>query len=75
MTLGADTRQSAFTTATAGRELMTTREVLQYLRVTPRTVYRLIRDGDLPAVRMGGRWRFRRTDIEAWLERQRQVAW
>ena len=65
MTLSADTR----------RELMTTREVLRYLRVTPRTVYRLIREGDLPAVRMGGRWRFRRTDIEAWLERQRQVAW
>jgi excisionase family DNA binding protein len=53
---------------------MTTREVLRYLRVTPRTVYRLIREGDLPAVRMGGRWRFRRDDIEAWLERQRQVA-
>jgi excisionase family DNA binding protein len=65
MTLSADTR----------RELMTTREVLHYLRVTPRTVYRLIREGDLPAVRIGGRWRFRRTDIEAWLERQRQVAW
>jgi excisionase family DNA binding protein len=65
MTLEADTR----------RELMTTREVLRYLRVTPRTVYRLIRDGDLPAVRMGGRWRFRRTDLEAWLERQRQEAW
>jgi excisionase family DNA binding protein len=65
MTVDTDTR----------RELMTTREVLQYLRVTPRTVYRLIREGDLPAVRMGGRWRFRRVDIEAWLERQRQVAW
>ena len=65
MTLEADTR----------RELVTTREVLRYLRVTPRTVYRLIRDGDLPAVRMGGRWRFRRTDLEAWLERQRQEAW
>jgi excisionase family DNA binding protein len=65
MTAGADTR----------RELMTTREVLLYLRVTPRTVYRLIREGDLPAVRMGGRWRFRRADIESWLERQRQVAW
>ena len=65
MTVSTDTR----------RELMTTREVLLYLRVTPRTVYRLIREGDLPAVRMGGQWRFRRVDIEAWLERQRQVAW
>jgi excisionase family DNA binding protein len=65
MTVDTDTR----------RELMTTSEVLRYLRVTPRTVYRLIREGDLPAVRMGGRWRFRRVDIEAWLERQRQVAW
>jgi excisionase family DNA binding protein len=54
--------------------LMTTREVLAYLRVTPRTVYRLIREGDLPAVRMGGRWRFRRADLDRWLERQRPVA-
>lgn len=45
--------------------------MLGYLRVTPRTIYRLIQTGDLPAVRIGGQWRFRRSDLDAWLNRQR----
>jgi excisionase family DNA binding protein len=46
---------------------LTTEEVLGCLKVTPRTVYRLIRAGDLPAVRVGRQWRFRRADLESWL--------
>jgi len=50
---------------------LTTEEVLGYLKTTPRTIYRLIRSGELPAVRIGRQWRFRRTDLDAWVERQR----
>ena len=50
---------------------LTTEEVLAYLKITPRTIYRLIRNGELPAVRIGRQWRFRRNDLDAWLERQR----
>jgi excisionase family DNA binding protein len=50
---------------------LTTEEVLAYLRTTPRTVYRLIRSGELPAVRIGRQWRFRRADLDQWVERQR----
>lgn len=50
---------------------LTTEEVLGYLKVTPRTIYRLIRAGELPAVRIGRQWRFRRTDLNEWLDRQR----
>jgi excisionase family DNA binding protein len=46
---------------------LTTEEVLTYLKVTPRTIYRLIRTGELPAVRVGRQWRFRRDDLDAWL--------
>jgi excisionase family DNA binding protein len=52
---------------------LTTEEVLGYLKVNPRTIYRLIRNGELPAVRIGRQWRFRRTDLDAWLDRQRPV--
>ncbi|HET7618692.1 MAG TPA: helix-turn-helix domain-containing protein [Vicinamibacterales bacterium] len=52
---------------------LTTEEVLSYLNVTPRTIYRLIRSGELPALRIGRQWRFRRGDLDAWLERQRSV--
>ena len=48
---------------------LTTDEVLEYLQVNLRTVYRLIKAGKIPAVRVGRQWRFRKTDIDAWLER------
>ena len=50
---------------------LTTEEVLGYLKLAPRTIYRLIRAGELPAVRIGRQWRCRRRDLDAWLERQR----
>ena len=46
---------------------LTTEEVLQYLQLNLKTVYRLIRAGKLPAVRVGRQWRFRKRDIDAWL--------
>jgi len=53
---------------------LTTEEVLDYLQVNLRTVYRLIKAGKIPAVRVGRQWRFRKGDIDAWLESQRPRA-
>ena len=53
---------------------LTTEEVLEYLQVNLRTVYRLIKAGKIPAVRVGRQWRFRKADIDAWLESQRPRA-
>jgi excisionase family DNA binding protein len=50
---------------------LTTEEVLEYLQVNLRTVYRLIKAGKIPSVRVGRQWRFRKSDIDAWLDRQR----
>ena len=50
---------------------LTTDDVLGYLRVNLRTVYRLIKAGKIPAVRVGRQWRFRKSDLDAWLESQR----
>ena len=51
--------------------LLTTDQVLAYLRVDLRTVYRLIETGKIPAVKVGRQWRFRETEIDVWLERER----
>jgi excisionase family DNA binding protein len=51
---------------------LTTEEVLVYLNVNLRTVYRLIKAGSIPAVRVGRQWRFRKRDIDQWLEGPRQ---
>ena len=47
---------------------LTTEEVLAYLQVNLRTVYRLIKTRSIPAVRVGRQWRFKKQDIDAWLE-------
>jgi len=53
---------------------LTTEEVLEYLSVNLRTVYRLIKAGSIPAVRVGRQWRFRKRDLDTWLESQRLAA-
>jgi nitrogen PTS system EIIA component len=50
--------------------MMTVNEVSSYLSLSARSVYRLV--GDLPAIRVGGRWRFRVSDVEQWLLKQRK---
>jgi excisionase family DNA binding protein len=49
---------------------LTTEEVLDYLQVNLRTIYRLIKAGKIPATRVGRQWRFRRKDLDVWLRTQ-----
>lgn len=49
--------------------LMTTEEVTDYLNIDLRTLYRYIKECRIPAIRVGRQWRFRREQIEAWLQR------
>jgi excisionase family DNA binding protein len=49
-------------------ELMTPREVAETMRVSTMTVYRLVKAGTLPAIRVGKHLRIRRTDLRAYLD-------
>lgn len=49
------------------RELMTTREVADYLRLKERKVYDLVRDRRIPCIRLTGKWLFPRALIELWV--------
>jgi excisionase family DNA binding protein len=49
---------------------MTVREVATYLNVNEKTVYRLTQKRDLPGFKVAGAWRFRREDIDRWIEKQ-----
>jgi excisionase family DNA binding protein len=48
-------------------------DVVEYLQISLRTLYRLIKQGEIPAVRVGHAWRFRREHVEAWV-RSRTMA-
>jgi len=50
-------------------ELMTVEEVADYLRVTKKTIYRLLRQGKIPATKVGHQWRFDKAAIDKWLQR------
>jgi excisionase family DNA binding protein len=68
-------RQRGDVTVTAFRhELLTAREVAELMRVSTMTVYRLIKSGELPAIRVGKHLRIRRDDVEAYFDRRVVVA-
>ena len=48
--------------------LLTVREVADTMRVSTMTVYRLIREGDMPAIRVGKHFRLRTEDVDAFLD-------
>ena len=51
-------------------QIMTLREVAQYLGLHVMTVYKLTREGRVPAAKIGGQWRFKRDVLNDWLEAQ-----
>jgi len=57
-----------------GFELLTVLEIARALRVNPQTVRNWIRDGALPAVKLGRCVRIRRGDLETYLEASRVKA-
>ena len=54
-------------------DFLTTAELLDYLQVNLQTVHRLIKTGQIPPVRVGREWLFRRRDIDGWLEANREA--
>jgi excisionase family DNA binding protein len=53
-------------------DIMTIRDVAGYLKLTEKTAYRLVSEGLLPGFKVGGSWRFRRSEIEIWIKKQEQ---
>jgi excisionase family DNA binding protein len=51
-------------------DLLTVEQVADYLQLNKLTVYKYIRDGRLPAARLGKAYRIRLSDVDAFLERQ-----
>jgi excisionase family DNA binding protein len=51
-------------------EILTIREVAEFLKVTERTIYRLAADSQLPAFKVGGSWRFRKVELIQWMSEQ-----
>lgn len=57
------------TSATEG-EILTIKQVADYLKVTERTIYRLAAAKQIPAFKVGGSWRFSWAEIDSWIKQQ-----
>lgn len=52
-------------------QILTLKEVAEYLRLAEKTAYRLAAEGKLPGFKVGGSWRFKKEDIESWITEQK----
>ena len=55
-----------------GDDILTIKEVADYLKLTERTLYRLVQEGKIPGFKAGSSWRFKQADIERWIEDQKE---
>jgi len=55
---------------TVHSQILTVKELSDYLRVHPTTVYRLLKGGKLPAFKVGSDWRFNVESIDRWRQQQ-----
>ena len=60
--------------STSEGEILTIKQVADYLKVTERTIYRLAAAKKIPAFKVGGSWRFSRADIDIWIKQQSMEA-
>jgi excisionase family DNA binding protein len=52
------------------REVMDIRMASDYLGISPDTLYKYASDGFVPAFKLGNRWRFKRSRLDEWMDRQ-----
>jgi excisionase family DNA binding protein len=48
----------------ASEEILNIKEVSEYLRIPVSTLYKLVQEGKVPAVKIGKHWRFMKKDLE-----------
>jgi excisionase family DNA binding protein len=53
--------------------LMTLEEVSAYLRLSKDTVYRMAQAAKIPASKLGTQWRFRKSEIDAWIDKNKNT--
>ncbi|HEV2325555.1 MAG TPA: helix-turn-helix domain-containing protein [Terracidiphilus sp.] len=55
------------------REVMDIRQASDYLGISPDTLYKYASEGFVPAFKLGNRWRFKRSRLDEWMDRQSEA--
>lgn len=51
-------------------EIMTVKELAEYLKIAEKTAYRFVAEGKIPGFKVGSAWRFRQKEIDEWIKKQ-----
>lgn len=54
-------------------DIITIKEVADYLKLKEKTAYALVARGEIPGFKVGGSWRFRKSEIEKWISQQSKI--
>ncbi|HIC91292.1 MAG TPA: DNA-binding protein [Syntrophaceae bacterium] len=49
------------------KEIMTVKQVAEYLQMDEHTIYKLARSGQIPSIKIAGQWRFKKEVIDKWI--------
>ncbi len=52
-------------------QILTLKEVAAYQKLAEKTAYRLVSEGKLPGFKVGGSWRFKKEDLDKWIDEQK----
>ncbi|WP_263374771.1 helix-turn-helix domain-containing protein [Granulicella aggregans] len=55
------------------REVMDIRQAAEYLGISGDTLYRYASEGFIPAFKLGNRWRFKKSLLDAWMDEKSGV--
>jgi excisionase family DNA binding protein len=53
-------------------ELLTLKELSRYLKISKPTLYKMVEKGKIPALKIANQWRFKKEDINTWIEEHRR---
>lgn len=54
-------------------EILTIKEVAEYLKVSPRSIYKLVKDGTIPTFKIMNMWRFEQEKIDQWINGKNEI--
>lgn len=57
----------------SGNDILTVKELADYLKIAEKTAYRFAAEGKVPGFKVGNAWRFRKTEIDRWIAAQEQT--
>jgi len=54
------------------KEVMTVKDIAEYMDMHPMTIYKYVKEGNIPAFKIGSSWRIRRESIQKWIKENEQ---